>query len=112
MSQEPLFQIVFQRLSPSSCQSSDAVQLALKLDGSKLEGRSIRVKRSLKKSENKAAKGGSAKGPAPERARRQRRVGARRKSSASFSGIKVDPNTKTKKKQAKKRAKPKRSVHI
>lgn len=65
------------------------------------------MKRSLKKSENKGAKG-----PAPERARRQRRIGAPRKSSASFSGIKVDPNTKTKKKQAKKKAKPKKSVHV
>uniref|UniRef100_H3C6B3 RRM domain-containing protein n=1 Tax=Tetraodon nigroviridis TaxID=99883 RepID=H3C6B3_TETNG len=47
-------------------ESADAVQLALKLDGSKLEGRSIRVKRSLKKSENKAAQAGRAE----ERSRR------------------------------------------
>uniref|UniRef100_H3CF42 RRM domain-containing protein n=1 Tax=Tetraodon nigroviridis TaxID=99883 RepID=H3CF42_TETNG len=91
-------------------ESADAVQLALKLDGSKLEGRSIRVKRSLKKSENKAAQGRPPRGPAPAR---QRRLGAPRRSSASFSGIKVDPNTKTKKKQVKKKkGKPKKSVHV
>lgn len=74
------------------------------------------MKRSLKKSENKAAKGRSAKGPAP----RQGRVGPNKfsgqqrstKMSSSFSGIKVDPNVKTKKKRAKKKVKPKKSVHI
>lgn len=102
-------------------QSVDAVQLALKLDGSKLQGRSIRVKRSLKKSENNAVKGRSGKGPAPERERHQGRIGSPKKFSrqqratrisTSFSGIKVDPNVKTKKKQVKKKVKPKKSVHI
>lgn len=93
-------------------QSADAVQLALKLDGSTLEGRSIRVKRSLKKSQNQAVQGRAARGPAPERARHQRRLGAPR-SSAPFSGIRVDPNSKTKKKQKKKtKAKRKKSVHL
>lgn len=102
-------------------QSADAVQLALKLDGSKLQGRRIRVKRSLKESENKGAKGRSGKGPAPERERHQGRIGPPKKFSrqqrtskiyTSFSGIKVDPNVKTKKNQAKKKVRPKKSVHI
>ncbi|TNM85640.1 hypothetical protein fugu_007911 [Takifugu bimaculatus] len=100
--------------------SADAVQLALKLDGSKLQGRRIRVRRSLKESENKGAKGRFGKGPAPERERHQGRIGSPKKFSrqqrtskiyTSFSGIKVDPNVKTKKNQAKK-VKPKKSVHI
>lgn len=102
-------------------QSADAVQLALKLDGSKLQGRKIRVKRSLKESENKGAKGWSGKGPAPGRERHRGRIGSLKKFSGqqrtskvytSFSGIKVDPNVKTKKNQAKKKVKPKKSVHI
>ncbi|XP_041640192.1 RNA-binding protein 34 [Cheilinus undulatus] len=49
-------------------ESADSVQLALELDGSKLEGRSIRVKRSvkkekLKKSDSKEPKGKAGRGP-------------------------------------------------
>lgn len=105
----------------SLSQSADAVQLALKLDGRKLEGRRIRVRRSLKESENKGAKGRSGKGPAPKRERHQGRVGSPNKFShqqrtskiyTSFSGIKVDPNVKTKKNHAKKKVKHVKSVHI
>lgn len=95
----------------SSCQSADAVQLALKLDGSKLDGRSIRVKRSLKNGQKETARGRRSKGPAPERAR-QRRAGPPHRSSASFSGVRVDPNTKMKKKQTKKKARPSKRVHV
>ncbi|KAG7217940.1 hypothetical protein INR49_020762 [Caranx melampygus] len=52
-------------------ESADSVQLALKLDGSKLEGRSIRVKRSVKKEKQKnktnshtGATGRAGRGPA------------------------------------------------
>lgn len=129
-------------------QSADSVQLALKLDGTKLEGRSIRVKRSVKKEKQKnkpdskmaagrpgrssgkgQAKGppkGPARGPAKGLARGpgQDRGGGRgfkkfsgkqrmlTNSSGSFSGEKVDPNKKPKKKGLKKKAKPKKAVHI
>ncbi|KAM3864901.1 RNA-binding protein 34 [Diretmus argenteus] len=43
-------------------ESADSVQLALKLDGSSLEGRSVRVKRSMKKEKVKT-KTGPGKGP-------------------------------------------------
>ncbi|XP_068607553.1 striatin-like [Brachionichthys hirsutus] len=45
-------------------ESADSVQLALKLDGSKLEGRSVRVKRSVKKEKQKDGGAGRAGGGA------------------------------------------------
>uniref|UniRef100_A0A3P8QCS1 RRM domain-containing protein n=1 Tax=Astatotilapia calliptera TaxID=8154 RepID=A0A3P8QCS1_ASTCA len=114
-------------------ESTDSVQLALKLDGSKLEGRSIRVKRSLKKEKQKSNGDGKATtrktgktlktGSGRERAagrgafKSPRKVmGNQRKlsrSSASFKGEMADPDKKTKKKALKKkRVKPEKSVHI
>ncbi|XP_062244661.1 RNA-binding protein 34 [Platichthys flesus] len=113
-------------------ESPDSVQLALKLDGSKLEGRALRVKRSVKKEKQKNktnARGatgrpgrgppkgpakGPAKGPGRERGgfkspkftgNQQRST----KSSGSFKGQMVDP---TKKKKLKKKVKPNKTVHI
>lgn len=114
-------------------ESTDSVQLALKLDGSKLEGRSIRVKRSLKKEKQKSNADGKATtrktgktlktGSGRERAagrgafKSPRKVmGNQRKlsrSSSSFKGEMADPDKKTKKKALKKkRVKPEKSVHI
>lgn len=110
-------------------QSGDAVQLALKLDGTKIEGRSIRVKRSVKKEKQKkkpVAGGptrGPKKGPGPDRGGRPREFkspktfpGRRQQmaatSSTSYSGEKVDRNKNNKKKGQKKRVKSKTSVHI
>ncbi len=116
-------------------QSADSVQLALGLDGTKLEGRSIRVKRSLnkekqKKSDSKGTTRGASRGPAkgpmkgPERERGGRHGGFKSpkkfsrsqqrstKSSTSFKGEMVDPNKKTKKKGLKKKRKPNKTVHI
>ncbi|XP_057698478.1 RNA-binding protein 34 [Corythoichthys intestinalis] len=72
--------------------SPDSVQLALKLDGSKLEGRAIRVKRSTK-IERRAApavkKGPKVKGRGRD----------------SFKGVMADPRKKNKKKTGKKKLK-------
>ncbi|XP_018540336.1 RNA-binding protein 34 [Lates calcarifer] len=118
-------------------ESADSVQLALELDGSKLEGRSIRVKRSVKKEKQKnktnnsgttgrtgrgPAKGstksptkgsggagqGGFKSPKKFTGKQQRST----KSSSSFKGEMVDPNKKIKKKGLKKKQKPKKTVHI
>uniref|UniRef100_A0A3B4WHM7 RNA binding motif protein 34 n=1 Tax=Seriola lalandi dorsalis TaxID=1841481 RepID=A0A3B4WHM7_SERLL len=102
-------------------ESADSVQLALELDGSKLEGRSIRVKRSVKKEKQKnktnntgpAARTGRGptKGPTkgPVKGRSQRKFTGKQqrstKSSGSFKGEMVDPNKKTKKKGLKKKVK-------
>ncbi|XP_059188973.1 RNA-binding protein 34 [Centropristis striata] len=117
-------------------ESADSVQLALELDGSKLEGRSIRVKRSVKKEKQKkqtdgqGATGRSGRGPTkgPARGPGQQRGGSRggfkslkkfsgkqqnpTKGSTSFKGEMVDPNKKSKKKGLKKKGKPKKTVHI
>ncbi|KAF7645780.1 hypothetical protein LDENG_00198440 [Lucifuga dentata] len=118
-------------------ESADSVQLALKLDGSKLEGRSIRVKRSVKKEKLKnkidrrggTGKTGSkdpkkrpGKGPGKERGAGQGGFKPPRKFSGkqtkstnsltSFKGEMVDPNKKAKKKRLKKKLKPKKAVHI
>ncbi|XP_008303745.1 RNA-binding protein 34 isoform X2 [Stegastes partitus] len=111
-------------------ESADSVQLALELDGSKLEGRSVRVKRSMKKekqkpkTDGKGATGKPGKSPAKGSGREK---GAGRggfkspktfrgkpltKSAASFRGEMADPNKKTKKKGLKRKVKPNRSVHI
>ncbi|XP_029349050.1 RNA-binding protein 34 [Echeneis naucrates] len=110
-------------------ESADSVQLALELDGSKLEGRSIRVKRSEKK-KSKTNKGrndrvparGPVKGPGQEREKGQAGFKSQKKftgnqqrstkSSASFKGEMVDPNKKTKKNRPKKKLKPNKSLHI
>ncbi|KAM7419938.1 hypothetical protein PAMA_016846 [Pampus argenteus] len=115
-------------------ESADSVQLALELDGSKLEGRSIRVKRSVKKEKQKnksdgkgaagkkgpargpgargpGAKGPGAKGPAARGFKSPKKFTST-KSSASFKGEMVDPNKKTKKKRLKKKVKPNKTVHI
>lgn len=134
----PRFNTQFEILPPCffPSQSGDSVQLALKLDGTKLEGRSVRVKRSVKKEkqknkpDSKMAAGRPGKGPAkgrakgPARGPGQDRGGSRgfkkffgkqkmsTNSSGSFSGEKVDPNKKPKKKGLKKKVKPKKAVHI
>lgn len=113
-------------------ESADSVQLALELDGTKLEGRSIRVKRSMKKEKQKnksdsrgatvRAGKGPVKGPWQERGGRRGGFKSQKnfpgkqqtttKSSASFKGEMVDPNKKSKKKGLKKKVKPKKTVHI
>lgn len=110
-------------------QSADAVQLALKLDGTKLEGRSIRVKRSVKKEKQKkkTVAGGPARGPkrgaGPDRGGHPRgfkspktfpgrRLQMATTSSASYSGEKVDRKKNTKKKGQKKTVKANKTVHI
>nr|XP_020516391.1 RNA-binding protein 34-like [Labrus bergylta] len=110
-------------------ESADSVQLALELDGTKLEGRSVRVKRSVKKEKlkktdgkgtaGKAAKGptkglmkGPFKGPGRERGGFKNFSGNQQKSprsSGSFKGEMTDPNKKIKK---KKKVKPNKKVHI
>ncbi|KAM9314730.1 RNA-binding protein 34 isoform 2-T2 [Pholidichthys leucotaenia] len=120
-------------------QSADSVQLALKLNGSKLEDRSIRVQRSVKKERQKQdGKGASRrtsrgtvkspkKGPSKDsgqqkgagrgglkvvkklRGKQQNMV----KTSTSFKGEMANPNRKTKKKgMKKKKVKPNKSIHI
>uniref|UniRef100_A0A3Q3XF06 RRM domain-containing protein n=1 Tax=Mola mola TaxID=94237 RepID=A0A3Q3XF06_MOLML len=110
-------------------EGADAVQLALKLDGTKLEGRSIRVKRSVKKEKQKkkTVAGGPARGPkrgaGPDRGGRPRgfkspktfpgrRLQMATTSSASYSGEKVDRKKNTKKKGRKKTVKANKTVHI
>uniref|UniRef100_A0A3Q0SBE1 RNA binding motif protein 34 n=1 Tax=Amphilophus citrinellus TaxID=61819 RepID=A0A3Q0SBE1_AMPCI len=114
-------------------ESADSVQLALKLEGSKLEGRSIRVKRSMKKEKEKnnsdskattrkvgkipkngsgSKKGagrGSFKSPKKVMGNQQKLT----KSSTSFKGEMADPNKKNKKKGLKKKkVKSDKSIHI
>ncbi|XP_028269605.1 RNA-binding protein 34 [Parambassis ranga] len=114
-------------------ESADSVQLALELDGSKLEGRAIRVKRSVKKEKQKNktdSKGrpgmGPIKGPNKGSGRekgaggghfkpQQKFTGKRqqgKKSSTSFKGEMVDPSKKMKKKGLKKKPKTNKTVHI
>ncbi|XP_010765962.1 RNA-binding protein 34 [Notothenia coriiceps] len=117
-------------------ESADSVQLALELDGSKLETRTIRVKRSVKKEkqkktpEGKGAPGRPGKGPmkgpmkgsGPEKGGARGGFKAQNKfsgnrptattSSGSFKGEMTDPNKKSKKKGPKKPRKPRKTVHI
>ncbi|XP_078128006.1 RNA-binding protein 34 [Sander vitreus] len=115
-------------------ESADSVQLALELDGSQLEARAIRVKRSVKKEKqkNKTDGKGSAgrPGKGPAKGPGQERGGGRggfkspkkfsgtqprsSKSSGSFRGEMVDPNKKSKQKGLKKKKtkKTKKTVHI
>ncbi|XP_026179694.1 RNA-binding protein 34 [Mastacembelus armatus] len=111
-------------------ESADSVQLALELDGSKLEGRSIRVKRSVKKEKQKnktgsrGTTGGPGRGPSNKGPSKGPMKGefkgpnkftgkqTTRKSSTSFKGEMVDPKKKSKKKGQKKKVKPKKTVHI
>lgn len=113
-------------------ESADYVQLALKLEGSKLEGRSIRVKRSVKKetqknnSDSKATRkvgkvpkngSGSEKGAGRGSFKSPKKVMGNQqkltKSSTSFKGEMADPNKKNKKKGLKKKkVKPDKSIHI
>ncbi|KAM6939615.1 RNA-binding protein 34 [Xenentodon cancila] len=112
-------------------ENADSVQLALEMDGSDLEGRSVRVKRSVKKEKQKnksegkgpsknpsnIAKGsGGERGPGPGGFRSPKKFTGNRqktaKRSTSFKGEMVDPSKKTKKKGLKKRVKPKKTVHI
>ncbi|XP_013883904.1 RNA-binding protein 34 [Austrofundulus limnaeus] len=112
-------------------ESADSVQLALELDGSKLQGRSIRVKRSVKKEKQKNKTDnrgtsrkpnkpfrnspGQEKGPGPGGLKSPRRFRGKQqtsgKSHASFKGEMVDPKKKPKKKGVKK-AKAKKLVHL
>ncbi|XP_008314686.2 RNA-binding protein 34-like, partial [Cynoglossus semilaevis] len=108
-------------------ESADSVQLALELDGSKLEGRSIRVKRSMKtdkqkKTENSKGttrtpgrspakhtglKTAGGRGTGPGRGSfsggRQRPA---KKESSSFRGETADPRKKMDKKKGLKKKKP------
>lgn len=87
-------------------QSADSVQLALKLDGSKLEGRSIRVKRSVKRDKKQTL--GTKTGP-------RNRPGSKsgfKSRSGSFTGEKSDPRQKKKKALKKKPKRKKKTVHI
>ncbi|XP_036962242.1 RNA-binding protein 34 [Acanthopagrus latus] len=113
-------------------ESADSVQLALKLDGSKLEGRSVRVKRSVKKekqtnkSDGQGAAGrtgrGPTKGPGRETGggrpgfKSQKKFSGKQqwatKGSGSFKGEMVDPNRKLKKKGLKKKGRTNKKVHI
>ncbi|XP_024145617.1 RNA-binding protein 34 isoform X2 [Oryzias melastigma] len=106
-------------------ESADSVELALELNASKLEGRSIRVKRSVKKEKLKNSKE-TAKKPGKNKSSWQEKTPGRfkstkkflgnqqksEKSSTSFKGEMVDPSKKPKKKNLKKKGKPKKSVHI
>lgn len=90
--------------------STDSVQLALKLNGSKLEGRSIRVKRSV---QNEKLKKSQENKPGKHARRRERSQGQTWSKSrpgttprAQFRGEMADPNKK-KKKSVKKKAKAK-----
>ncbi|XP_041839031.1 RNA-binding protein 34-like [Melanotaenia boesemani] len=101
-------------------ESEDSVLLALKLNGSKLEGRSIRVKRSVKKEkQNKTSSKGTTRKPnkSPVKGSGRETEPGRGgfkppKSSTSFKGVMVDPSKKTKKKGLKKKVKPSKKVHI
>ncbi|XP_074552396.1 RNA-binding protein 34 [Halichoeres trimaculatus] len=121
-------------------ESADSVQLALELDGSKLEGRPVRVKRSVKKekvkkekvkkTEGKGTPGRAWKGPpkGPMRGTGRERGGGpggfksaknfsrnqqrAPKSSSSFKGEMTNPIKKTKKKGQKKKGGPNKTVHI
>ncbi|XP_069385691.1 RNA-binding protein 34 [Paralichthys olivaceus] len=109
-------------------ESPDSVQLALKLDGSKLEGRAVRVKRSVKKEKQKNKSndrgtprrpgGGLAKGPGREKGgfkSKKKFTGNQQRStkgSRSFKGQMVDPKQKNTKKKLKKKVKPNKTVHI
>jgi len=110
-------------------QSADSVQLALELDGSKLDGRPVRVKRAERQKNNTDAARGPTKGPTKGPGGQERGGGwkgfkskkkfsgnqqAATKSSNSFKGEMVDPNKKSQKKGQKKKKKPrtKRAVHI
>ena len=111
-------------------QNSDSVQLALELDGSSLEGRKIRVKRSVnkdklkEKGDGKGGKGAAGKGSAqipgkgPGTVRggfKSQKKFARNQPSSNknFKGEMTDPTKKTKKKGLKKkRVKPRKTVHI
>uniref|UniRef100_A0A672GX50 RNA binding motif protein 34 n=1 Tax=Salarias fasciatus TaxID=181472 RepID=A0A672GX50_SALFA len=93
-------------------QSADSVQLALELDGSKLQGRAVRVKRSVKKEKEGKAPGPKA-GAAPRRFKSHKALPGKQQTSSqsSFSGEKADPNRKAKKKGVKKRVTPRRPAH-
>ncbi|CAN9510677.1 unnamed protein product [Ophioblennius macclurei] len=101
-------------------QSADSVQLALELDGSKLEGRSIRVKRSVKKEKNKGGKEApqrTGKGPGQKAggSKFQKTLPGKQQTSTkgSFKGEMADPKKKAQKKglKKKKKMKPNRSAH-
>ncbi|KAM9857452.1 RNA-binding protein 34 isoform 2-T2 [Aulostomus maculatus] len=99
-------------------ESADSVQLALQLDGSKLEGRSIRVKRSVKKEKLNKSEGRStvkspatAKGTGGRGFKPQKKFSAKQQTqSKSFKGEMAAPGKKTKKK--KKKLKLNKAFHI
>ncbi|CAK6969926.1 RNA-binding protein 34 [Scomber scombrus] len=115
-------------------ENSDSVQLALELDGSSLEGRKIRVKRSVnqdklkEKGDGKGGRGGAGKGSAkspakgPMKGQSRVRPGFKTQkkfarnqpsSNKNFKGEMVDPTKKKAvKKRTKPRAKPRKTVHI
>lgn len=108
------------------------MQLALELDGSKLQGRSIRVKRSVKKEKQKnktdnrgtsrkpskpfRSSPGQEKGRGPGGLKPPRRFIGNQQTSAkghaSFKGETVEQKRKPKKKGVKKAAKAKKLVHF
>ncbi|KAM9769737.1 RNA-binding protein 34 isoform 2-T2 [Menidia menidia] len=113
---------------------ADSVQLALELDGSKLEGRSVRVKRSVKKEKQKNKSDGREPRRKPGRAPPPGKGAGHKsgpgrggfkpskrfpgnpnrpaKSSTAFTGEMVDPTKKIKKKGLKKKGKANKTVHI
>ncbi|XP_068582902.1 RNA-binding protein 34 [Cebidichthys violaceus] len=110
-------------------ESADSVQLALELEGTKLEGRPIRVKRASRqknKTDSNETKGRTGKGPmkgsGQERGggwggfKSNKKFSGNQqkftKSSTSFKGEMVDPTKKIKKKGLKKKSKPRKTVHI
>ncbi|XP_038130527.1 RNA-binding protein 34 isoform X1 [Cyprinodon tularosa] len=97
-------------------ESADSVQLALSLDGSQLESRSIRVKRSVKKEEQKKTKDGGMLWSSSQKAsgRPQEHGKGNFKSKpnncSSFKGEVADPRKKTKKALKGKKKKKKRHL--
>ncbi|KAJ3614273.1 hypothetical protein NHX12_017847 [Muraenolepis orangiensis] len=108
-------------------QSADSVQLALKLDGSTLKGRKVRVKRSVNKEKKATVARGGAKtvagpgrrgggaqqlaGKAANAVAFMRRVGKKPAKQASFRGEMTDASKTTKKKKFQKKS-TKGKVHI
>ncbi|XP_061889060.1 RNA-binding protein 34 [Entelurus aequoreus] len=89
-------------------ENSDSVQLALKLDGSQLEGRRVRVQRSLK---TQTQKGGARRSfPGMKGGPRRSFQGKKSGPSQNFRGEQAEP--KKKKKSTKKKMKAKKSFRL
>ncbi|KAM4604062.1 RNA-binding protein 34 [Polymixia lowei] len=88
-------------------ESADSVQLALKLDGSKLEGRYIRVKRSVNKEKEMKTGKGPTKGPTRTEGRGNRNKGTVKEKGPTMGGLKGSPGLRAQRKYTGKR--PQRS---